>query len=66
MPQRSQTSSAPPEINGPRNALLRGASPRDRAMLLPHLTPVSLAKGDVLVEAQRPIKQVYFPENALG
>jgi CRP-like cAMP-binding protein len=35
-------------------------------LLLPHLTLVSLHKGDVLVHAHRPIKQVYFPENALG
>jgi CRP-like cAMP-binding protein len=35
-------------------------------LLLPHLTKVSLGKGDVLVHAHRPIRQVYFPENALG
>jgi CRP-like cAMP-binding protein len=35
-------------------------------LLLRHLTLVSLQKGDVLVHPHRPIKQVYFPENALG
>jgi CRP-like cAMP-binding protein len=35
-------------------------------LLLPHLTLVSLCKGDVLVHAHKPITQVYFPENALG
>ncbi len=64
-PRRPHTSKTG-KSSAPRNALLRGATHHDFALLLPHLTLVSLHKGDVLVHAHRPIKQVYFPENALG
>lgn len=50
----------------PRNTLLRALSRRDQGLIQPHLTLVSLNKGDVLVNANKPIKQVYFPEDALG
>ena len=49
-----------------RNSLLAALAEHDFALLEPHLTLVTLRKGDVLAEANQPIENVYFPETALG
>lgn len=47
------------------NRLLASLSEADRALLHPHLQPVSLQLGTVLIERGQPILQAYFPEDGL-
>ncbi len=47
------------------NRLLASLSEADRALLHPHLEPVSLPLGTVLIEQGEPILQAYFPEDGL-
>lgn len=56
------------EINvadGP-NLLLRTMSADDRALLEPHFIRVSLDRGELLVGANQPIEQVWFPEGGIA
>jgi len=48
-----------------KNILLRAMPAEDYALLRPHLEAVVLRKGDVLVEANVPIAQVYFLESGV-
>jgi CRP-like cAMP-binding protein len=48
-----------------RNRLLRALSSEDLSRLQPHLEPVSLNRGDVLVEPDTPIEHVYFVEQGI-
>jgi len=43
------------------NKLIAGVPSKDRARLLANCEPVDLVFGDMLSEADRPIKHVYFP-----
>jgi CRP-like cAMP-binding protein len=47
------------------NTLLGALSGADRALLDPHLTRVHLARDQVLVRANEPVEQVYFPEGGI-
>jgi CRP-like cAMP-binding protein len=49
-----------------RNRLLRALSPQDFALLQPHLEPVSVSRGDVIAEANRPIERIHFPEHGIA
>lgn len=52
-------------MSGPfRNQVLATLSAKDRMELLPHLVPLTLAKGEILTEQDSPVDQVYFPETA--
>jgi CRP-like cAMP-binding protein len=44
------------------NRLLRTLSPEDFGLLQPHLSPIDLKRGDVLIEPNTPIEHVHFPE----
>ena len=50
----------------PRNRLLRALPPADLGLLLPHLDPVPLGKGDVVVHPGEPFEYAYFPEGGLA
>ena len=47
------------------NHFLDTLQPADIAMVRPLLTPVVLARNDVLDEVMRPIRQVYFPVDSI-
>jgi CRP-like cAMP-binding protein len=49
-----------------RNRLLRALIPEDFALVGPHLEPVALPKGKILIEPNRPIEHVYFPESGVA
>jgi CRP-like cAMP-binding protein len=49
----------------PTNHLLTALPPREYNRLAPHLERVSLDSKQVLYEPNEPIKQVYFPDNAV-
>jgi CRP-like cAMP-binding protein len=49
-----------------RNQLLTALTPDDYGLLRPHLEPVDLPKGVVLIEPQLPIDYVHFPDAGLG
>ena len=49
-----------------RNRLLASLSPADLGLLEPHLEPIPLKLGEVLIEANRPIGHVYFPQSGMG
>lgn len=49
-----------------RNCLLRALPPADLALLTPHLEPVPLAKGDVVVRSDEPFTHAWFPESGLA
>jgi CRP-like cAMP-binding protein len=57
------TTAAPPPSH--RNLLLRKLSPADRALLEPHLEPVTLKQGQVLELPNKPIPFVYFIESGV-
>ena len=57
---------SPPDQAKVRNRLLRALSPGDYALLQPHLAPACLAKGERLVEPDRPISHVCFLESGLS
>ena len=48
-----------------RNYLLRALAAADRDALLPHLTEISLERGQTLFEPGDPVEHVYFPSNAV-
>ena len=45
--------------------MLRALPLEEYARLLPHLEPCAVAAMDVLADAERPLRHVYFPETAL-
>ena len=47
------------------NRLLAALPSEDYAHLLPHLTPVTSALGDVLYEPDRPMAYLYFPTTSI-
>ncbi len=47
------------------NTLLRALSDEDRALLAPYMTRLHLERRHVLVKANQPIPQVYFPEGGV-
>jgi len=49
-----------------RNRLLAALSPDDLGLLQPHLDPVDLKMGDVLVEPNMPIEHVHFVEDGIA
>lgn len=49
-----------------RSRLLRAMTADDYGLLRPHLEPVPLEKGKVLIEPDRPIGHVYFVASGLG
>ena len=49
-----------------RNRLLRVMSADDFALLSPHLSPCSAARGAVLFEADVPFEKVWFLESGVG
>lgn len=53
----------PPAVQ---NRLLAALHADDLAWLAPHLVPVSVAKGEVLVDQERPVAHAWFIENGLG
>ncbi len=55
-----------PQPSGIRNRLLRTLSADDLSRLQRHLEPVPLRRGDVMIEPNQPIEQVYFPEDAIS
>jgi CRP-like cAMP-binding protein len=55
-----------PRASGIRNRLLRTLSADDLSRLQRHLEPVPLRRGDVMIEPNQPIEQVYFPEDAIS
>ncbi|HET9395694.1 MAG TPA: Crp/Fnr family transcriptional regulator [Nitrospiraceae bacterium] len=50
----------------PSNALLRALSTDDRTLLQPHLEPVVLKFRAHLQRANRPVRDIYFPESGLA
>jgi CRP-like cAMP-binding protein len=50
----------------PVNRLLRKLRPADRALLLPHLEPVSLERREHLEIPHRPISHLYFMEHGIA
>src|SRR3954469_24151931 len=48
-----------------RNNLLLTLSADDLALVQPHLEVVELKQGDVIVEPNKPIRHVVFPEDAI-
>lgn len=48
------------------NRLLASLSAADRALLAPHLEPVSFAVGDVITHAGDPIESLCFPEQGIA
>jgi CRP-like cAMP-binding protein len=49
-----------------RNLLLHALSPQGFALLQMHLEPVSLKRGDVLIEPNQPIEHTYFLEDGIA
>lgn len=49
-----------------RNRLLLALPPADLGLLLPHLDPVPLHKGAVVMRPDEPIEYAYFPEGGLA
>src|SRR3954468_11305449 len=47
------------------NTLLQTLSADDLALLQPHLEVIELKRGNVLVEPNKPIRHVVFPEDAI-
>jgi CRP-like cAMP-binding protein len=55
-----------PEQSSIRNHLLKALAPGDFALLQPHLQPVTTVLHQPLIEADVPIRQLYFPEVGFG
>jgi CRP-like cAMP-binding protein len=55
-----------PNQSSLRNRLLRALAPEEFALLGPHLEPVALPKGRILIEPNQPIEHVYFPESGVA
>jgi CRP-like cAMP-binding protein len=47
------------------NHFLDALNPADRRALRPHLTPVNLARNDVLDDVGQPVRFIYLPVNAI-
>jgi CRP-like cAMP-binding protein len=48
------------------NRLLRTLSPDDFGLLSPHLSLLTVNRGDVLIEANEPIEHIHFPEAGIA
>ena len=48
------------------NHILNALSDEDYARLLPHFKPVELTLGQVIYQPDEPIKDIYFPNNAMA
>jgi CRP-like cAMP-binding protein len=55
-----------PNRSNVQNRLLRALSPEDFSRLEPHLEPIPLNRGDVLIEPNEPIEHVHFPDRGIG
>jgi CRP-like cAMP-binding protein len=55
-----------PEPSNIANRLLRTISDDDLALLQPHLEPMALKRGDVLIQPNQPIAHIFFPEDSIG
>jgi CRP-like cAMP-binding protein len=55
-----------PEPSSIRNKLLRSLSEDDLALLQPHLEELQMERSDVMIEPNKPIELVYFPEDCIG
>jgi CRP-like cAMP-binding protein len=55
-----------PQQNTVRNRLLKAFSPDDFALLQPHLKPERVELKQTLIEPNRPIGQLFFPESGYG
>src|SRR3954453_14630160 len=55
-----------PEPSRIANRLLRALAGDDLALLKPHLEPLSLQRGNVLIQPNQPIAHVYFPEDCIA
>jgi CRP-like cAMP-binding protein len=55
-----------PDRSSLQNRLLRALAPEDFSLLQPHLEPVPLPKGAVVIEAHKPFDDAYFPESGLA
>jgi CRP-like cAMP-binding protein len=48
------------------NRLLRALSAEDFKLVQPHLTAITVNRGDVLIEPNEPIEHVHFPERGIA
>src|SRR3954453_5685892 len=55
-----------PEPSRIANRLLRALAGDDRALLKPHLEPLPLQRGDVLIQPNQPIAHIFFPEDCIA
>jgi CRP-like cAMP-binding protein len=55
-----------PHVEQSANRLLRALAPADLALLEPHLEPVSLKRGDVMIRPNERIEYTYFPVDCIG
>ena len=55
-----------PDRSSLQNRLLRALAPEDFSLLQPHLVPVPLPKGAVVIRADEPFDHAYFPESGLA
>jgi CRP-like cAMP-binding protein len=53
------------QLSKDENRLLIAADPSDRALLKPHLDPVTMLPGDVLFEAGASVEHIYFPQSGV-
>lgn len=62
-----QSAKTPSHANTPtRNLILNNLDPQERQRLNPFLTPVELQLDQVLIEPDRPIRYVWFPDDAIS
>jgi CRP-like cAMP-binding protein len=54
------------EVNTTSNQLLNFLSPKNRAILAPHMDRVSLTPRETLEEPNQPIVSIYFPEDGVA
>ena len=55
-----------PKPSSSRNTLLQTLSTDDLTLLQPHLEVIALKRGDVIVEPNKPIQRVLFPEDMIA
>ena len=53
------------QLSTDENRLLVAANPVDRALLKPHLEPVTMLPGDILFDAGETINHIYFPQSGV-
>jgi CRP-like cAMP-binding protein len=53
------------QLSKDENRLLIAVDPVDRALLKPHLDPVTMLPGDILFEAGAPVEHIYFPQSGV-